>query len=143
MTSNNKENSARFDSIKASVKATSNFTLPSFPIDDASCLEGDFLSYLLLSRKINDNIIFELNKANGELSECEEMWKKLKILSTERRHSIEHCLQVLNRNIEGRNPTLTEQTRIGWLKSSLQVEDILNQDSRAKFKSKCKGFKPE
>eukprot|EP01114_Cavostelium_apophysatum_P008067 TRINITY_DN20339_c0_g1_i1.p1 TRINITY_DN20339_c0_g1~~TRINITY_DN20339_c0_g1_i1.p1 ORF type:complete len:139 (-),score=5.98 TRINITY_DN20339_c0_g1_i1:205-621(-) len=120
-----------------------------------SCSEfTEFTHFLTTNRKLDDNIIFPLNKLNYS-SQCEDLWKVFETARTTRVRSIQNCIQEIEASSPAKEPAPIHsstkmirpptdfnlhQRQTSFLKSELEIEDILRSKAIKTFKSRCPGF---
>eukprot|EP01103_Thecamoeba_quadrilineata_P003151 TRINITY_DN12961_c0_g1_i1.p1 TRINITY_DN12961_c0_g1~~TRINITY_DN12961_c0_g1_i1.p1 ORF type:complete len:146 (+),score=23.17 TRINITY_DN12961_c0_g1_i1:42-440(+) len=117
----------------------------------------DFKNALMKIRKVDDNIIFQLNRTDvrdQDKEDCSTVWQKLSAAHKERDVAIKNCL---NRNMNklmdleskaqkaSDDTTLKKeltQTRntLNMLSSELDVEQIIVSRSNNLYKKKCRNF---
>lgn len=110
------------------------------------------------SRKLNDKLHIELNKTNDDKRLCESLWNKISELNSSRRQQIEKCIEyrtpllqdLKSKQFDTSLPIDVQDAaayeahlrgkELGFLKSELQVELILEQNTKDLFKKKCPSY---
>jgi len=117
------------------------------PCDDFS----DFTSFVKDNRKLtDDNIILVLNKTDNSVGQCQPIWKQLQHVYAFRDKEIQRCVQHYQAKVDssGTDPNrppsaeFQDKKRLSFLKSELEVEDILRNQAVSQFKTRCQGFQP-
>jgi len=122
----------------------------------------EFANFLKESRKItDDNLILVLNKTNGTLEQCADVWKQLIAIHEQRWNHIQNCMHELQtrivsleensrksseNNLNSSISHLTafqEKNQLARLRGELKVEEILQDQALKLFKTKCKGLQPQ
>jgi hypothetical protein len=109
----------------------------------------EFKDWLKDIRRLDDSLIFFLNKADNSPAQCEEIWKNMLNIYRIRNNAIRNCILAKQSEVDELSKTQASSIRIstvnhqlGFLKTELGVEDILRNQGRALTKSKCGGFRP-
>eukprot|EP01117_Protostelium_nocturnum_P008384 TRINITY_DN2996_c0_g1_i2.p1 TRINITY_DN2996_c0_g1~~TRINITY_DN2996_c0_g1_i2.p1 ORF type:complete len:166 (-),score=50.46 TRINITY_DN2996_c0_g1_i2:126-623(-) len=128
----------------------------------------EFQSYLSSSRRIsNDNLTFTLNRSDGSLGSCQEVWSTMEKINSFRSLNIKRCLSFyeekleaasipkkedniyndkkvkngeLRRNDRGRSKNAFERKAISFLNSELEVEKILREQAAKTIRTRCQGY---
>eukprot|EP01122_Echinamoeba_exundans_P011139 TRINITY_DN432_c0_g1_i2.p2 TRINITY_DN432_c0_g1~~TRINITY_DN432_c0_g1_i2.p2 ORF type:complete len:152 (+),score=23.71 TRINITY_DN432_c0_g1_i2:37-492(+) len=123
---------------------------------------GDFSFFkrkLQESRKFEDTIQIQLNKANNDPQKCRSIWESIQDASQSRKRQILRCVDYYEPMIMHLQllaladpPTSTtrdalkqlqlRRSELDLLRTELTVEDIVQQNTLKVFKRKCSSFHP-
>lgn len=123
-----------------------------------SCFDiTNFLDFLRESRKRSDDqLAFRLNEIETsfknrkeKLIECEKLWNKILQTQDFREKLIQKCIMETEKTIsqieqdknQVNNKLWVQKKNLSFLKSSLDIENILKLKAIDIFNSKCQGFK--
>jgi len=133
------------------MSSSSKFGSPSLFIPSCSDVT-EFTSFLLSSRKSDDNIILSLNKTDGSINQCSQLWKQFLETYAFREKQIQKCIsevevltsgsEVLDNNLKSTKHFSPLPRQLSFLKSELEIDSILKTRAIKLFKIKCPGFRP-
>ncbi|KYQ93321.1 hypothetical protein DLAC_05989 [Tieghemostelium lacteum] len=111
-----------------------------------SCDYVDFKDYLVISRKHNDNFIYELNKMKST-SECDKVWETLESKSLFRISLINNCIDETQNKIDTQQTNTDSiylenqrklKNKLNFLIMERDVESILTDNAKKVFHKFCK-----
>lgn len=120
------------------------FTAP-YPKDyRASCGDfkdfTEFTDYIVALRKLDDFVIFNLNKTDGSIPQCNIVWEQYMKNFQNRDRLINNCIKELQSQETEDPKKFAVKKQLSFLKSELDVDKILQSNVENQFRSKCKGF---